>query len=199
MNEFLDIKYNRLNAGFQVTVEMRKTWKISGIIGGSKGGARDARPPGPNSFIFMQFSAKKLKNNSTFGSWRIPLGKILDPPLGIIIITARKRSLGQGDVFTGVCLSTAGEGGVGFPLCITGHMTKGVCIPGGLPKPPCRQTPPPMGYYRIVSTSRGYASYWNAFLLIMLLVVPCSIFEKICLSICTYITRKFAFSLKIAQ
>ena len=36
---------------------------------------------GPNSFIFMQFSGKKLKNNSTFGSWRTPLGKILDPPL----------------------------------------------------------------------------------------------------------------------
>ena len=51
-------------------------------IGGSKGGARDARPPlGPNSFIFMQFSGTKLKNNSTFGSWHTPLDKILDPPL----------------------------------------------------------------------------------------------------------------------
>ena len=31
-------------------------------IGGSKGGARDARPPGgPDSFIFMQFSAKNWK------------------------------------------------------------------------------------------------------------------------------------------
>ena len=29
--------------------------------GGSKGGTRDARPPGgPNSFIFMQFSAKTI-------------------------------------------------------------------------------------------------------------------------------------------
>ena len=28
-----------------------------------------ATPRGPNSFIFMQFSAKNLKNNSTFGSW----------------------------------------------------------------------------------------------------------------------------------
>ena len=48
-----------------------------------RGGARDARPPpgGPNSFIFMQFPGTKLKNNSTFGSWRPPLGKILDPPL----------------------------------------------------------------------------------------------------------------------
>ena len=47
---------------------------ITTSIDGSKGGARDA-PPGPNSFIFMQFSAKKMKNNSTFGSWRTPLGK----------------------------------------------------------------------------------------------------------------------------
>ena len=29
----------------------------------------------------MQFSAKKLKNNSTFESWRTSLGKILDLPL----------------------------------------------------------------------------------------------------------------------
>ena len=51
-------------------------------IGGSKGGARESPPPrGSNSFIFMQSSAKKLKNNSAFGSWRTPLGKILDPPL----------------------------------------------------------------------------------------------------------------------
>ena len=42
---------------------------------------RQGRPREPNSFIFMQFLAKKLKNNSTFWSWRIPLGKILDPPL----------------------------------------------------------------------------------------------------------------------
>ena len=43
------------------------------IIGGSKGGARDASPPGgPNSFIFMQFAAKNMQNNSTFGSWRTP-------------------------------------------------------------------------------------------------------------------------------
>ena len=34
------------------------------IIGGSKGGTRDACPPrGPNSFIFIQFSTKNLQNN----------------------------------------------------------------------------------------------------------------------------------------
>ena len=36
---------------------------------------------GPNSFIFMQFFGKNVKNNSNFGSWRPPPGKILDPPL----------------------------------------------------------------------------------------------------------------------
>ena len=36
------------------------------------------------------------------------------------VVTARKRSSGQGNLFTGVCLSTEG---VGFPACITGHMT----------------------------------------------------------------------------
>ena len=40
-----------------------------------------ASPGGPNSFIFMQFSAQNMQNNSTFGSWRTPLRKILDPPL----------------------------------------------------------------------------------------------------------------------
>ena len=54
------------------------------IIGGSKGGARDARPPGgPNSFNFMQFLGKNWPNNSLFYSWRPLLGKILDPPLVI--------------------------------------------------------------------------------------------------------------------
>ena len=42
------------------------------IIGGSNGGQGRAPPGGPNSFIFMQFSAKNMQNNSTFGSWRTP-------------------------------------------------------------------------------------------------------------------------------
>ena len=55
-----------------------------------EGGART--PPGsPNSFIFMQFSVKKLKNNITFGSWRAPLGKILDPPLVLHSICFSKQ------------------------------------------------------------------------------------------------------------
>ena len=51
------------------------------------------------------------------------------------LLTARKRSLGQGNVFTGVFLSMGGGvGGFGFPACITGHMPSirgGGLHPGG--------------------------------------------------------------------
>ena len=40
----------------------------------------------------------------------------------LLIFTGRKRSLGQGNVFTGVCLST---GGISLPACIRGHMIGG--------------------------------------------------------------------------
>ena len=43
------------------------------------------------------------------------------------IFTTRKRSLGQGNIFISICHSVPGWGG-GFPTCITGHMTRGVCI-----------------------------------------------------------------------
>ena len=41
------------------------------------------------------------------------------------MITARKRGLGQGNVFTPVCHSVHKEGGIGFLACITSHMTRG--------------------------------------------------------------------------
>ena len=41
------------------------------LIGGSKGGARDARPPwGSKFFHFHAVFGKNVKNNSNFGSWR---------------------------------------------------------------------------------------------------------------------------------
>ena len=57
--------------------------KTEAFIGGSKGGRQGRAPPpgGPKFFHFHAVFGKKLKNNSTFGSWRPPLGKILDPPL----------------------------------------------------------------------------------------------------------------------
>ena len=91
-----------------------------------------------------------------------------------IIITARKRSLGQGNVFTGMCHSFCPQGRVGFPACITGYMTGGCLPPGGSASSrwgggglhPGADPPPPryMGYYEIWSISGQYASYWNAFL-----------------------------------
>ena len=52
-------------------------------IGGSKGGRQGRAPPpwGSKFFHFHAVFGKKIENNSTFGSWRTPLGKILDPPL----------------------------------------------------------------------------------------------------------------------
>ena len=50
-----------------------------------------------------------------------------------MVITARKRSLGQGNVFTPVCHSVHREERVSAPACTTGHMTGGVGLcPGGL-------------------------------------------------------------------
>ena len=62
-----------LSTGAGVSVQ----WgSLSGGIGGSKGGARDARPPGgPNSFIFIQFSAKIRKIIAILGVGAPPWGK----------------------------------------------------------------------------------------------------------------------------
>ena len=139
-----------------------------------------------------------------------------NPEIGTFF-TARKRSLGQGNVFTPVHHFVYME--VGFKACITGHMarrvciqresasrgsaSKGVCIQGnwedhpasaygglhpdglntppsvgrpggwycmhrwlGRPPPPSQDTEDTMRYYEIQSTSRRYASHWNAFLLV---------------------------------
>ena len=73
-------------------------------------------------------------------------------------IAARKRTLGQGNVFTRFCHSV--------------HRRRGDCIQGGL-HPRGRsafrvgKTPPPLppiGYYGIRSTCRRDTSCWNAFL-----------------------------------
>ena len=63
-------------------------------IGGSKGGARDVRPPwGSKFFHFHAVFGKNVKNNSNFGSWRPPPGKILDPPLLNIVFISYEEKL----------------------------------------------------------------------------------------------------------
>ena len=53
------------------------TWdEYASCIGGSKGGAPGTPPPwGSKFFHFHAVFAKKLNNNSPFGSWRTPSGK----------------------------------------------------------------------------------------------------------------------------
>ena len=79
------------------------------------------------------------------------------------VFTARKRSLGQGNVFTGVCLST---GEVPGPEGVEGVPApgRGACSGGGVPAPGglvwgVPGGDPPDGY-----CCGRYASYWNAFL-----------------------------------
>ena len=51
------------------------------------------------------------------------------------IVTACKQSLGQGNIFTGVCLSTGGLCMMSLPVWLPGP----IFLPGGL----CRHMPPP--------------------------------------------------------
>ena len=71
-----------------------------------------------------------------------------------LMFTARKRSLGQGNVFISVCDSVH-RGGVSAPMHAEIH------------PPPLADTPNPLGYYGITSTSGRYASYCNAYLFIL--------------------------------
>ena len=72
------------------------------------------------------------------------------------IITTRKRSLGQGNIFTSVCQEFCSQGGM--PHCILGYHPR-----PGKEKPRATQTPLHSACWEIRSTSGRYASYWNAF------------------------------------
>ena len=91
-----------------------------------------------------------------------------------------QRSCGQGHVFTGVCLSTGGEG-VCLSACWDAIPPPAWRAPPGWRTPPGWKTappgwrtppdeePPPEADSSIRSTSGRYASYWNAFLLLVAL------------------------------
>ena len=88
--------------------------------------------------------------------------------LTLTLIAARKRSLGQGNMFTGVCLSTGG--------CLV-HGGVGACSGGSGPGRTWWR--PPDSY-----CCRRYASYWNAFLLNRILHIlknpPPDLYFKVC-------------------
>ena len=77
-----------------------------------------------------------------------------------------QRSCGQGNVFTGVCLSTGGEG-VCLSACwdaIPPRDQGDPPPPDHSDTPPDQADPPREADSSIRSTSGRYASYWNAFL-----------------------------------
>ena len=66
----------RLGNPGSATVTRYLQRKVTQTIGGSKGGARDVRPPwGSKFFHFHAVFGKNVKNNSNFMSWRPPWGK----------------------------------------------------------------------------------------------------------------------------
>ena len=96
--------------------------------------------------------------------------------MNLILITARKQSLGQGNIFRSLCQEFSSQGG-GIPACIAGGIPawdtslEGVSrpTPGGVSRPTpggwglciqaCTEADPPMDGY----CQGRYASYWNAF------------------------------------
>ena len=85
----------------------------------------------------------------------------------VMIITARERSLGQGNIFAPVCHSVHRGGGTwaGTPQQVQppGRYTPRAGTPPGR-YTPWAGTPPWAMHAGIRSTSGRYTSYWNAFL-----------------------------------
>ena len=86
----------------------------------------------------LRYAGRQYSTGSTLADNIPPEGTVLPnpspEPISLIrlckpalyrLVTARRRSLGQGNIFTGVCLSTGVGGLAGFPASITGHMTEG--------------------------------------------------------------------------
>ena len=95
----------------------------------------------------------------------------------VLLITARKRSLGQGNIFTPVCHSVHGGGGSTWPGTPPDqvHPPRDQVHPPGPGTPQDQVHPPgtrytprdqvhPPGTSEIRSTRGRYASYWNAIL-----------------------------------
>ena len=86
-----------------------------------------------------------------------------------VIFTARKRCLGKGNVFTGVnggvCLWVQGRVSLGLAGYASGSEVCAHTLDTPLPDTPPR------------STSRRYASYWNAFLFSYVITQPCKFWK----------------------
>ena len=81
-----------------------------------------------------------------------------------LIVTARKRTLGQGNIFTSMCQEFCSCGGLHH--CMLGYHPPPVKADPLAWRPPWQgRSPPRSAFWEIRSTSGWYASYWNAVLL----------------------------------
>ena len=106
-------------------------------------------------------------------------------------ITARKRSLGQFNIFSSVCQEFCPWGGLS--QCMLGYDTPLEQTPprAGTPRsrhPPGRRHPPlRSACWEIRSTSERYASYWNAILFVFFNLLSFFFFE--------YVTKSYLYKL----
>ena len=104
----------------------------------TRGGARDARPPpwGSKFFHFHAVFGKNVKNNSNFGSWCPPLGKILDPPLASVEKTVKQECIPVGCITSAAVVMSLPEC-TGQEECLprgclpVGCLAKRGCLTGG--------------------------------------------------------------------
>ena len=99
--------------------------------------------------------------------------------LCFFFVSAHKRSLGQGYIFTSVCESFCPRGG-GWCLCPGGGRGLPDRHPPGQ-RPPDRNTPHWTETIHRTVKSGWYASYWNAFFLLFVFVLKHNLFVA-CLS-----------------
>ena len=100
-SQYLLLSYNSV-CSFHNIITYKNSFyshrKIFNSLADLRGGARVALRWGPNSFIFMQFSAKNLQHNPNLGI-APPPWKILDPPLKLLDVIVfqecRKRQIPQ--------------------------------------------------------------------------------------------------------
>ena len=109
-----------------------------------------AEPKSYDNALVKIFDSVQHNANTFFA---ITLAAARDELAAIINLLPAATKLGQGNIFTGVSLSTGGREGC-LPQCMLGY------TPPGADTPPH----PPGADFSIRSTSGRYASYWNAFL-----------------------------------
>ena len=168
-------------------------WLVWGWCGWSRGGwypsMHRGRPPPP---LWTEWMTEDRCKNITLAttSLRLVITIVLGArdtqgPNSFISLLATMK-LGQGNVFTGVCLSTGGRVSASVHAGMPDPPRPGTPprsrhpprpespLRPGTPPPDQAHHPPQESDARIRSMSGRYASYWNAFLF------SCSFWQKFC-------------------